>query len=187
MAKMTKKPAMTRRTCQPFFVSPFYNQGDHLHGLLTGDKNLDDAAQLYIEQKDYFSAKRDKHRETLELLARQLNEPKKAALQGAISGLNGFELPAPVDDWFAVRKTIHSSESTIEAYPSHEILEDPEFLSPKFKRLEQTIAGVKDKLIPSSIEGDSFRGFPNGKKSESMRRTDTEVRYGQSGCVTGRF
>ena len=42
-------------------------------------------------------------------------------------------------------------------------------------------------LIPSSIEGDSFRGFPNGKKSESMRRTDTEVRYGQSGCVTGRF
>ena len=42
-------------------------------------------------------------------------------------------------------------------------------------------------LIPSSIEGDSFRGFPNGKKSESMRRTDTEVRHGQSGCVTGRF
>ena len=42
-------------------------------------------------------------------------------------------------------------------------------------------------LIPSSIEGDSFRGFPNGKKSESMGRTDTEVRYGQSGCVTGRF
>ena len=42
-------------------------------------------------------------------------------------------------------------------------------------------------LIPSSIEGVSFRGFPNGKKSESMRRTDTEVRYGQSGCVTGRF
>ena len=42
-------------------------------------------------------------------------------------------------------------------------------------------------VIPSSIEGDSFRGFPNGKKSESMRRTDTEVRYGQSGCVTGRF
>ena len=42
-------------------------------------------------------------------------------------------------------------------------------------------------VIPSSIEGDSFRGFPNGKKSESMRRTDTEVRHGQSGCVTGRF
>ena len=42
-------------------------------------------------------------------------------------------------------------------------------------------------VIPSSIEGDSFRGFPNGKKSESMRRTDTEVRYGQSGCITGRF
>ena len=42
-------------------------------------------------------------------------------------------------------------------------------------------------LIPSSIEGDSFRGFPSGKKSESMRRTDTEVRHGQSGCVTGRF
>ena len=42
-------------------------------------------------------------------------------------------------------------------------------------------------IIPSSIEGDSFRGFPNGKKSESMRRTDTEVRHGQSGCVTGRF
>ena len=43
------------------------------------------------------------------------------------------------------------------------------------------------RVIPSSIEGDSFRGFPNGKKSESMRRTDTEVRHGQSGCVTGRF
>ena len=42
-------------------------------------------------------------------------------------------------------------------------------------------------VIPSSIEGDSFRGFPSGKKSESMRRTDTEVRHGQSGCVTGRF
>ena len=42
-------------------------------------------------------------------------------------------------------------------------------------------------LIPSSIEGDSFKGFPSGKKSESMRRTDTEVRHGQSGCVTGRF
>ena len=51
----------------------------------------------------------------------------------------------------------------------------------------QVLIARGDRLIPSSIEGDSFRGFPNGKKSESMRRTDTEVRYGQSGCVTGRF
>ena len=126
--------------------TPFYNQGDHLHGLLTEDKNLDDAAQLYIEQKEYFSAKRDKHRETIELLARQLNEPKNATLQGAITGLNGFELPAPVDDWIAVRKTIRTAESTIKAYLSIEILEDPEFRSPKFKRLKQTLAGVNDKL-----------------------------------------
>ncbi len=44
-----------------------------------------------------------------------------------------------------------------------------------------------NKLIPASIEGDSFRGFPIGKKSESMRRTGWEVRHGQSDCVTGRF
>jgi hypothetical protein len=39
--------------------TPFYNQGDHLHSLLTEDNNLDDAAQLYIEQKEYFSVKRE--------------------------------------------------------------------------------------------------------------------------------
>ena len=52
---------------------------------------------------------------------------------------------------------------------------------------EASAAKWLEEVIPSSIEGDSFRGFPNGKKSESMRRTDTEVRHGQSGCVTGRF
>ena len=56
-----------------------------------------------------------------------------------------------------------------------------------FTREGLEIIDGQQRLIPSSIEGDSFRGFPNGKKSESMRRTDTEVRYGQSGCVTGRF
>lgn len=126
--------------------TPFYNQGDHLHSLLTEDNNLDDAAQLYIEQKEYFSVKRDKHQETLELLARQLNEPKRTALEGAISGLNGIDWPEPLNDWFAVRKTILTAESTIEAYPSHEILENPDFRSPKVKRLEQTLAEVKDGL-----------------------------------------
>ena len=65
--------------------------------------------------------------------------------------------------------------------------------SHKGKAVRRAIRAAGAKLlflppyIPSSIEGDSFRGFPNGKKSESMRRTDTEVRHGQSGCVTGRF
>ena len=126
--------------------TPFYNQGDHLHDLLTEDKILDDAAQLYLEQKEYFSAKRDKHLETLELLANQLIEPKLAAIKGAISRLNGIEMPAPVKNWFAIRKTIRSADSIIEAYPSHEILEVPEFRSPEIKRLEQTVAEVKDGL-----------------------------------------
>ncbi len=42
-------------------------------------------------------------------------------------------------------------------------------------------------LIPASIERDSFGGFPSRKKSESMRRTDSEVRHGKSDCVKGRF
>ena len=55
------------------------------------------------------------------------------------------------------------------------------------RELPSMASELLSELIPSSIEGDSFRGFPSGKKSESMRRTDTEVRHGQSGCVTGRF
>ena len=53
--------------------------------------------------------------------------------------------------------------------------------------IQAEVLKMLEDVIPSSIEGDSFRGFPNGKKSESMRRTDTKVRHGQSGCVTGRF
>ena len=68
------------------------------------------------------------------------------------------------------------------------VLEEIKLLVFVARDVERRMRGTQyEHVIPSSIEGDSFRGFPNGKKSESMRRTDTEVRHGQSGCVTGRF
>ena len=43
------------------------------------------------------------------------------------------------------------------------------------------------RLIPNCAGCDSRRGFPNGRKSESMWRTDEEVRHGSSACLAGRF
>ena len=37
---------------------------------------------------------------------------------------------------------------------------------PPGARLKETVLASEFGVIPSSIEGDSFRGFPNGKKSE---------------------
>ncbi len=68
--------------------TPFYDQGDHLISLVTEDREFDDAAKLYLEQKEYFTANRDKHRETLNRLAEALNETENPPLQKAVRRLN---------------------------------------------------------------------------------------------------
>ena len=123
--------------------TPFYDQGDHLKSLVTEDREFDNAAKLYLEQKEYFTANRDKHRETLNRLAEALNETENPPLQKAIRRLNAIKWPAPVGEWSGIQKTIISAESTLESYPSHDMLKEEEFRSPKAKRLNRVLKALK--------------------------------------------
>ena len=123
--------------------TPFSDQGDHLKSLVTEDREFDDAAKLYLEQKEYFTANRDEHRETLNRLAKALNETENPPLQKALRRLNAIKWLAPVGEWSGIQKTIISAESTLELYPSHDLLKEEEFRSPKAKRLERKLKALK--------------------------------------------
>ena len=126
--------------------TPFYDQGDHLKSLVTEDREFDDAAKLYLEQKEYFTANRDKYRDTLNKLAEALNETENPPLQEALRRLNAIKWTAPVREWPGIQKTINSAESTLESYPGHDLLKEEEFRSPKAKRLERKLKALKREI-----------------------------------------
>ena len=59
-------------------------------------------------------------------------------------------------------------------------------LAQEFSAVSDSIGRVAD-IIPTCAVWDSFWGFPNGQKSESMWRTKEEVRHGCVDCLAGRL
>lgn len=121
--------------------TPFYDQADHL-AKLVGEGAYDDAAKLYAEQKDYFAARRDKARDSLERLAAHLNDPQQPVLADAEAALSAVAWPAGPADWPGVGEALKEAGHAIAGYPSAEILKDPEFRAPRVGRVTEKAADL---------------------------------------------
>ena len=126
--------------------TPFYDEGDHLKDLVTKDRKLDDAGKLYLEQKVFFTTNRKKYQSLLDQLAEGLNGPKLTALNKSISELDAIQWPVPVQKWANIRDVLTTARSTLNDYPSHEILKEPDFRADEANRLEMALADVTGRI-----------------------------------------
>ena len=126
--------------------TPFYDEGDHLKDLVTTERKLDDAGKLYLEQKEFFAANRKKYQSLLDQLAEGLNEPKKAGLKKSLSALDALQWPAPIKKLATIRGVLSTARVTLDAYPSHDILKEPDFRAAEATRLETLLADVTSRI-----------------------------------------
>lgn len=152
-----------KRISLPFYT-PFYDEGDHLKELIAKDKKFNDAGTLYLEQKEFFAANRAKHQPLLDLLAQGLNAPKIPALVEAKAQLNSLKWPATAGEWPKTREILRSAQSTLEDYPDHDILREPEFKAAEAGDLEKTLTEMNQKI---KADGPSqFKAYDHfGKES----------------------
>jgi serine protease Do len=146
------------------FYTPLYDQGDHFKTLLTEDRKIEDAATLYLEQKPYFAENKAKQQAMLDLLAKQINEPKLPAMRQAIVKINAITWPAPVGEWAAIRDSLTAADAALTAYASHDILKETEFRADEATRLEKLLADKKNKIEADAVA--QFKTFDHfGDKS----------------------
>lgn len=128
------------------FYTPLYDQGDHLKTLVTEDKKFDNAATLYLEQKQFFNQNRAKQQAMLDIVARQLNEPRLGGLRQALTEINAIGWPAPTSEWAKVSAIIKKAETTLASYANHDFLKEPEFRAAEAERLEKTLVDLKGRI-----------------------------------------
>ena len=133
--------------------TPLFDQGDHLNKLI-GNGELEAAAKLYVEQKEYFDGAQDKLGKDLKRLADALNEKEAPPLKEAIAKVDALTWPAPAADWPALGRDMEGALAALAKYPSHALLEKAAHRSPLADELESRLNDAA-----ARIEADAPREF----------------------------